>query len=259
MIQVFPFIGGFIVGCLGTLIGAGGGFILTPILIFLFPTMLPVKLTAISLLGVAANSSSGSLSYSYKRQVHWPSVFLFGAFAIPGVFIGVALGDRISRGVFEFLFGLFLLSLSLFLFYKNFILKRNIERNDSFWTQKCKFLGSGISFFIGIVSSFLGIGGGVIHVPLLTEVLEYPIHLAAGTSHAILALTSLIAVLDHYFSGDLNQLDSWVLFLVVGLAIGAQLGAYFSKKVSSKHIKSILTIALLAVALRLVCKSIILF
>lgn len=246
---------GFVVGGVGTLVGAGGGFLLAPLLIFLYPSMSPAQLTALSLLAVAANSISGSMGYALRRQVHWRSTWFFSLAAAPGVFVGVRLSQWAPRGTYEFFFGVFLIAISLFVFFRSLKPRRHSHHENHFWNRRTQLLGAGISFLVGVLSSLLGIGGGIVHVPLLSEVLAYPIHLAAGTSHAILAITSLLAVVDHYHAGDLTPTPTFVPYLVLGLVLGAQGGAALSKKVASHRILQILALALLSVGLRLIYKN----
>lgn len=246
---------GFITGFLGTLIGAGGGFLLAPIFLFLFPDMLPSRLTALSLLAVAANSISGSIAYTLRKQVHWPSVFLFSILAIPGAYLGLLITQSIPRTAFEFTFSGFLFCLGFFVVWRSLHVNRKSLSIHEIWNKKTKILGSAFSFFIGIISSLLGIGGGIVHVPLLSELLGYPVHLAAGTSHAILAITATFAVIGHFYHGDLLNLDAFVPFLVIGLVVGAQFGAAISKKVHSRLILRALGVVLLLVAFRLLYKN----
>lgn len=251
--MLFIFLG-FAVGAIGTLIGAGGGFLLSPVFIFLYPDLTPAVLTSMSLLAVAANSTSGSIGYAFRRKVHWPSVALFSIVGIPGVLIGVKLTSIIPRHLFEGIFGLFMVALSVFVLYRS-CKKKSDEHTYRFWTKPTMILGSFLSFFIGILSSLLGIGGGIIHVPLLSEGLKYPLHLAAGTSHAILAITSIVAVIGHYFAGDYTPFNPMLPFLCIGLVMGAQLGASYSKKTSQKIILRVLGLALISVGIRLVFKA----
>ncbi len=245
---------GFVVGAIGTLIGAGGGFLLSPVFIFLYPDLAPATLTAMSLLAVSANSTSGSIGYAIRKKVHWPSVLLYTTVGIPGVMIGVKLSAIIPRHQFELLFGIFMIALSAFVLYRSFK-KRDEGTLKIFWTKSTMILGSFLSFFIGILSSLLGIGGGIIHVPLLSEGLKYPLHLAAGTSHAILAFTSIVAVIAHFHAGDYHPFNPMLPFLCIGLVMGAQLGASYSKKTPQKIILRVLGFALISVGFRLVAKS----
>lgn len=242
---------GIVVGILGTLIGAGGGFLLSPIFIFLHPEMSAVQITSMSLMAIAANSLSGSVGYYFRNQVHFKSVLYFSLAALPGVYLGVKLVNSFDRNFFEMIFGLLLISLGGYLFYRSMKKKKELSAESNFWSLKKSLIGSGISFFVGILSSMLGIGGGIIHVPLLSEWMKYPLHLAAGTSHAILAITSVVAVINHYYAGDYTPLNPILPYLCVGLIIGAQGGAYLSKKVTNSLILKALSLALLAVGIRL--------
>jgi uncharacterized protein len=254
MSDVAFFFVGLATGAVGTLVGAGGGFLLAPLFIFLFPTIEPARLTALSLLAVAANSLSGCVGYAVRRKVHWPSVLVFSAMGIPGVYLGVELSQLIPRQLFETVFAVFLFTMCTFVFWRSFRARKD-HHDNQFWNKRSIVLGGLISVFIGVLSSLLGIGGGIVHVPLLSEVLNYPIHFAAGTSHSILAITSVVAVITHYFKGDLNNLESFVPYLVVGLVIGAQGGAAISKKVHGRWILRVLAIALFSVAVRLLIKN----
>jgi uncharacterized membrane protein YfcA len=254
MNDFYFFLIGLFSGALGTLVGAGGGFVLAPLFVFLFPDMSAARLTSISLLAVAANSYSGSIGYALRKSVHWPSVFLFTLTASPGVILGVWLSQSFARSNFEIAFAVFLSLTGIFVIWRS--LRRNSDSDaHNFWTPKNKWLGSIASFFIGGISSLLGVGGGIIHVPLLAEFLRYPVRLATGTSQAILALTSSIAVIEHLRRGSYNFLEAWVPFLVLGLVIGAQGGAAISKHIKGKIILRILGLALLSVAIRLLYKN----
>lgn len=255
MNDFFFFFAGLATGSIGTLIGAGGGFLLAPLFLFLFPEMSPARLAGLSLLAVAANSISGSIGYAFRRQVHWRSVFLFSLFAIPGVTTGVKLGALLPRSTFESIFAGFLLGLSIFVFTRSTKPASEEQCEHVFWNRRAKILGSLVSIFVGLLSSLLGIGGGIVHVPLLSEVLLYPVHIAAGTSHAILAITSSLAVAEHFMRGDYSHIGSFVPYLVMGLLIGAQIGAAFSKKIASRWILKYLAMALLLVSLRLLIRN----
>ena len=253
--DILFFVLGLFTGVIGTLIGIGGGFVLTPVFMVMFPEMSPSHLTALSLMAVAANSTSGSLGYAYRQQVHWPSVLYFALAGIPGVFLGVFLLQFVERSKFEVAFSIFLIAMSVFVLWRSFRKKTGHAHADEFWTTKKKIFGSVISLFVGVISSLFGIGGGVVHVPLLSEVLRYPIHLAAGTSHAILSITSIVAVTLHFVRGDLVNVEGFMLWLIIGLLIGAQGGAMLSKKVASQWILRGLGLVLISMAIRFILKN----
>lgn len=244
---------GLTVGLVGTLIGAGGGFLLTPVFLFLYPGLSASEITAMSLVAVAANSTSGSIGYALRRQIHWRSVFLYAICAVPGVLLGVEIGRVVDRHLFDLLFGGFLFVMAIYIVVRS--RKKRAAGVVNFWHAKNMILGSFVSFFVGILSSLLGIGGGIVHVPMLSEIMKYPLHIAAGTSHAILAMTSLVAVVDHWQAGDLTPINPLLPYLCVGLVVGAQAGAHYSSRIASKVILRVLAGALLFASLRLLIKG----
>lgn len=248
---LFFFIGIF-VGALGTLIGAGGGFLLVPLMLFMFPQFASTKVTAISMLAVAANSISGSIAYYFKKQIHWNSALLFSAASVPGIWIGLSLAEVVERDSFELTFGLLLALVSCFLFYRTLVVKRRDDDHEYKLTTKAAVLGCFISIFVGVLSSFLGIGGGVIHVPMMAEFIHFPVHIATGTSHVILAFTSTLTVFGHWRAGHYAENPEFVPYLIVGVVLGAQIGARYSKRVASQRILQVLAVVLLLLAMRLI-------
>jgi hypothetical protein len=111
--------------------------------------------------------------------------------------------------------------------------------------------GALASTAIGFISSMLGIGGGIIHVPLMVYVLGFPTHVATATSHFVLAILSLTAVLVHLGAGTLRLAAGRIVPLAAGVLIGAQLGARISSRVHGRWIMRSLALALLSVGVRL--------
>src|SRR5690606_5581793 len=102
---------GLIVGGFGTMVGAGGGFILVPVLLLLYPDKDPEVITSISLAVVFLNACSGSIAYAFKKRIDYKSSLLFCITVLPGSVIGAMLTSYISRNTFNVIFGLMLLSL----------------------------------------------------------------------------------------------------------------------------------------------------
>lgn len=243
---------GLIIGAIGTLIGVGGGFMLVPILLFLYPERSSTWVGGMSMWMIALNATSGSISYHFKKTIHLRAAFAFILAGLPGSMLGVILEHYVSRNLFEKIFGVVLTLYALFLLFRKINVKHGTgvgahsQLSRAFYIQGCL-----ISFVVGFVASFLGLGGGVIHVPLLTHVMGFPVHLATGTSHLILAVTAWFATAVHLWHGDISLTDPMVWQLGGGAAVGAQLGARFSSKVSGPVIMKILAVALLLVAVRL--------
>src|SRR5262245_33584303 len=96
---------GFAIGTLGTLVGAGGGVILVPLLLYLYPEAPSTWIGGISMGMISLNATSGSISYYFKKTIHLPAAGVFIAAGIPGGVLGVAMEHYIDRPLFEKIFG----------------------------------------------------------------------------------------------------------------------------------------------------------
>lgn len=260
---------GFLIGTLGTLIGAGGGFILVPFLIIMYPDFSPETITAISMVVVAANAISGSIAYMNARRVDYKAGIIFAICTIPGSILGVLTTKIIPRTLFDVVFGFLMLGLAVFLFLKGgkhtSVDKKALAKTGwvrqqlvDKWGEKYSYsydirLGMVLSVFVGYFSPLLGIGGGIIHVPAMAEWLLFPVHIATATSHFILAIMSTVSVVTHYFQGNYNDplVLKMVISLVVGVVPGAQLGAFLSRKIEGKYIIKALAVSIGIVGIKI--------
>lgn len=265
---------GFIIGTFGTLIGAGGGFILVPLLIIFYPDLSPEIITAISIAVVAVNAISGSFAYAKSGRIDYKAGVVFALFTIPGSILGVLSVPYIPQRLFNVVFGLLLLALSGYLFYKN----RAVGMRQTVDVSKTKGLthqkltdkngnsyeygynrrhGIIISILVGYLSPLLGIGGGIIHVPAMVNWLQFPVYVATATSHFILAVMATVSVIVHLIQGNYSdpEIVKMVLFLAIGVVPGAQLGAYLSHRIKSHIIIRVLASCLILVSVRILLKS----
>ena len=116
-------------------------------------------------------------------------------------------------------------------------------------------LGIGSSVLVGYCSSLLGIGGGIIHVPLLSYLLNFPVHIATATSHSILVVTALTGTLVHMAMGEFSHGIRRTIGLSIGVVIGAQIGARFAHHLRGSWIMRGLALALGLVGLRILFLS----
>ena len=175
---------GIAVGVVGTLIGAGGGFLLIPVFLFLYKDKSPGVLTAISLAVICANATSGSIAYAKMKRIIYRGGLLFALAAIPGSVIGAIIINYISTGTFDIVFGITLIVVGAYLFISGKRFKSHPFGYEIVPPYNVR-LGMIISVFVGLLSSLLGIGGGIIHVPMMVYVLKFPVHFATATSHFV--------------------------------------------------------------------------
>jgi len=243
-------------------IGAGGGFLIVPLLVLLEPSWSTDQITAFSLAVVTANATMGALSYWWQGRVDPFTFPLYTLAAVPGSIAGAYASAYIPRPVFDPIFGIVLMLIGGWLFLKpgsseeggrtgyfeRILVDRGGHRYEWSFDPRIGFAGS---VLVGFASSVLGIGGGIIHVPLLATVLGFPAHVATATSHAVLAVTAGIATIVHITRGDFRTTWPLVLAAAGGAVVGAPVGARISALVRGAIILRILAVSLAFVGLRL--------
>ncbi len=245
------FLLGLGVGTFGTLVGIGGGLILIPIflLVLHFPAQQAI---GTSLTVVFLNALSGTIAYIRQKKVYYDAAFRFALATLPGAFLGSYLADYFTGTTFNMVFGVFLLFMAILMYMKSSSKKAAAEFDKANFTYN-RTLGVIISAGVGFLSSILGIGGGVIHVPLMIYALGFPTHVATATSHCVLAVSSFTGVISHYLLDHI--LIKTALSIGIGAVIGAQIGARLSNKTKSKMIIILLSCAVFALGVRLIISA----
>lgn len=254
------------IGTFGTIIGAGGGFILLPLLALVSPQESTSTLTATSLAVVAANATSGTVAYARQRRIDLHSGIPFALATLPGSVAGALLTRSIARAQFDVVFAIVLAGLAVLVTRTRpdeaepapegaswgRVPRELVDAEGTVHRYHVELpLGIAISFVVGFASSLLGIGGGVIHVPALIGIMGFPVHVATATSHFVLAIMATVGTITHLAAGDFDGVLSRAIFIAVGAIGGAQLGARLSRRVHSTVITRALAVALLIVAVRL--------
>ncbi len=268
MMWVFLAVIGFFVGSFGTILGVAGGFLLVPILLFLYPEKSPSTITAITLTVAFFNSISGSIAYTRLRRIDYYSGILFSLVAVPGAILGAYINTFLDRVAFQILFGIVLLLVSAYLFIRPLRSPKTSKQTNNSWTRKVidihgtvylysfnRLAGICIAFGIGIIAGLLGIGGGIIHVPVLTQVLNFPVHIATATSQFVVGTCTFSAGITRLLTGSFTGIAGETIILALGAVLGAQIGARLSRRIPGVIIIRILAVALTIVAVRLLVVS----
>lgn len=262
---------GFGTGVLGSLIGAGGGFILVPLLRILFDKQ-PEIIAGSALALVAINGVMSAFTYRYMRLVDDRSAYLFAAAAVPGAALApFALKGALSGipGAFDALFGALLIGFALRLVYlkitarspkpptkesrekrarKARLLRRRLILTRSGEVYRYRFHETYAviaNFALGFVSSFFGIGGGFLRVPILVSMFNFPLQVATATSMFSLVFYATAGATAHLILGNIEWFPT-VLCAGAGMMLGAPVGAKLSTVISGKWIINLL-MALIAV------------
>jgi len=266
---------GVLIGAFGTLIGAGGGFILMPILLLVYPNEKTQLITAISLAVVFFNALSGSFAYARMKRIDYKSGIIFSIATIPGAILGALTTAYVPRRAFDLIFGVLMTIAAVFLWLSakeehstspspkvvplsaktgTHLTERHLVDAEGAHYRYAFDLRIGVvlSIFVGYVSSLLGVGGGFIHVPALSRLLNFPVHIATATSHFVLAIMALTGTLVHVVQGVFVHGLRRTTLLAIGVLVGAQAGAWLSNRTGGKAIIRGLAVALAFVGIRLI-------
>ncbi|MGJ4993412.1 sulfite exporter TauE/SafE family protein [Bradyrhizobium sp. HKCCYLS3077] len=266
---------GAAVGFVSGMFGIGGGFLMTPLLIFVGIT--PAVAVASVSSHIAASSFSGALSYWRRRAID-PSLAAV-------LMIGGALGTALGVSTFTLLRALGQLDLMIALSYVALLTTvggmmfweglrammrarqggmPTVRRPGSHvWIHglplKMRFKRSkiyvsvipviGIGLIIGFLGAVMGIGGGFILVPLLIYLLRVPTSTVIGTSMVLTLATMMIATMLHAMSNHLVD-AVLALILMIGGVTGAQFGARAGQMIRGEQLRLLLGLLILAVGIR---------
>jgi len=267
---------GAVVGFISGLFGIGGGFLMTPILLWM--GIPPVVAVASEANHVAASSASSVISYSRRRAVD----FRMGGVLAAGGAVGALVGVEIFRWLRLLGQADLVVSLSYLIFLGAIgglmlveslgaVLRQRRGQAPSkqrdrrpVWLYglplKVRFPRSRLyisvippvvlGLFVGVLSAIMGVGGGFILVPAMVYILRMPASVVVGTSlFQIIITTSLASVLQ----AGRNQSVDIVLatLLLIGGVLGAQLGARASSRFRAEELRAVLGLIVLIMGLQM--------
>jgi uncharacterized membrane protein YfcA len=258
------------VGFMSGLVGVGGGFIMTPSLIFLgIPAPVAVATGASQ---IAATSFSGVLSQTRRKAVDWRMGILLSIGGMLGSASGVWLFERLLRiGQLDLIISLLYLLLlacvgGLMLAEGVAVMRGRSTPGVSILRRPARTIAHtlpfrmrfprsglyisvipplGLGFIIGALAAIMGIGGGFILIPAMIYLLRMPTNVVIGTSlFQVLVIASLIVVMQSTATQTVDLVLAALLML--GGVIGAQLGVRLGAGLKSEHLRALLGALLLA-------------
>ena len=263
----------FIVGFLSGIFGVGGGFLMTPFLIFL--GIPPTYAVANEANNILASSTSGSLTHWFKNTLDYKMGFMIVLGGIVGTIIGIFTFTYFKE------IGKINLIISLAYMYvlatigtlmliegvaeidrarKKIFLKKKLHSH--YWIhglpfrirfKKSKLYESALApiilgFIVGFIASIMGVGGAFLLVPALIYIIGMPTKLVPGTSLFVTIFVTAFVTILHAF--NYQSIDIvLVVILIVGSIIGIQLGIKVSEYLKSSELKTLMAILFLAVGI----------
>ena len=272
---------GMAVGALSGLFGVGGGFLMTPLLIFL--GIPPVVAVGSEAPHVLASSVSGVIAHWRKKNVDFKMGFFLLSGGVVGSTVGVNLFKLLKTYgqidiVIQFLFIIFLGFIGLSMAFesakttiKNYRTTSAIRTklHQHSWIHglpfKLRFHRSKlyisaippilIGFFVGVLSAMMGVGGGFIMIPAMVYILGMSTNVVVGTS---LFQIIFVTANSTFFQSYLNQTVDIVLsaLMILGGVIGAQIGVRIGSQLKAEYLRGILAILVVLVVAKILTELI---
>lgn len=247
------------VGVLGSMLGIGGGVLLTPLLTSVFGVPIKVAIGA-SIVSVIATSSAAGAVYIGRGLTHTRLSMLLEIATTLGALAGgvtaMLLSPRLLAGIFALVLIYVVYSMSGLPQQEKAQGKTGLldaEYIDPLTGEQVEYgvkklpLGMAASFMAGNISGLLGIGGGVVKVPAMNLIMGVPLRAAIATSNFMIGITAATSATLYYQRGYLNP--SIAIPTALGVLAGAQIGARLSGKVRSARLQQIFQAVLIFFAI----------
>lgn len=235
-------IGALAIGLSLGLLGSGGSIITVPVLVYLVGQ--PDKIAIAGSLGVVgAVALVGALQNAVKGQLHWRSVLWFGVPGMAGTYAGSWLSGLVSGAMQLAVFALVMLAASVMMF------RRARYEPHGRPHPVPLLIVQGLA--VGVLTGFVGVGGGFLILPALVLLGGLGMHMAIGTSLAIIALNAFTGFFKHMamLAHEGLALDWKVLgtFVLIG-AVGSIAGSRFASRVPQATLRRVFAVFLVLMA-----------
>ena len=252
---------GAFTGIISGLLGVGGGFIMSPVQYWLLQETglqpdLAIRIAlGTSLFVVLLNATSVVLKYQQKRAVLWKQATIMGISGLLASFGGAAVASHLPASILSTIFGIVVIIGAL----RTYMTPAVTEKNE-ISSNPVSYIFAGI--LIGFFSGLLGIGGGVLGVPIMLIFLHFDMLKAIGTSAAVIIFTSFGGSIGYiingwgqpglppYSLGYINLLN-WILLAVPGF-LAARKGAEIAHLVNPEHLKHLFVLLMTYVGLKMI-------
>lgn len=229
-----------------TLLGSGGSIITLPVLVYV-ARVPPLEAVGMSLAVVGGTSLAATLMNLGSGMVHLRAATFFSLTGIVGAFAGAQLTHLVSPAVLMLIFAALMIVIATLMLRGGIAPPR--ESNQPCNWQRCLVSG----FAVGVLTGFLGVGGGFLIVPALLFFAHLPLRSAMATSLVVIAVNSFAGLLGHLRQTPLD----WRL---AGIYLGASLigmlvGRYLSQRLAVKHLRVAFGWFVLAVGAFVVAKN----
>lgn len=260
MLELLLPIFGFLIGIVAALTGIGGGAFIVSLLVILY-AFAPQNAVGTSLAAIIFTAVAATLNYSRQRRIHYRTGLMLAVATVPGASLGAYLTTILPPNLLGIVLGAMLISIAVYVIVDS-VLHWRVQRTTSQLEVKSDaelvrsvnlmLVGMSLCFLGGLSSGLLGIGGGVLVVPIMTLALGMSIHIATATSMFTMIFTTVSGVVQHYLANHITFESA--LLLAAGTVVGAQVGAYASKKISSRSLRIVFALMLIVASVQIIQK-----
>ncbi|WP_418791707.1 sulfite exporter TauE/SafE family protein [Phosphitispora sp. TUW77] len=264
MTTVLLFITGLFAGSFGSLLGLGGGVIVIPVLSILFG--LPIHTAiGISLVGVIATSTGAAVVYIRDRKVNIKLGMTLELGSTVGAVAGAVVAGYIGAKVLYFLFAGMVVYNAYSMYRqedKNYSREGHAAAHDGYptvyregtgYVVKYVPLGVLLSSLAGVTSGLLGVGGGLIKIPVMYLLMGVPLKEAAATSNFMIGVTASASAIIYYLNGNIDVVAA--VPVALGVFGGAAIGTRINERISVRSLKKVFVFVFIYVALQMFIKG----
>lgn len=263
------FFAGAVAGCLGGLLGIGGGVFLVPFLHLLLGLPLNVA-RGIGLITVIGTSSVVSSDATARPLVNLRLGMLLQVPASAGALAAARMVERLPDRTLYILFSIVTMAIAVIMLTR--LEKRNVILDDEveagafggkyyesesdrvvvYRTRRLPLAGA-VSLVAGYVSGALGIGGGIVQVPAINAWCGVPLRAAAATSAVVIGITAMASAPIYYARGDV--LLPAAAAAVIGVLIGSRLGLWAGSRAKARWLKILMAVVLASVSVSFLVRA----
>jgi uncharacterized membrane protein YfcA len=271
---------GLVAGMLGAMLGIGGGIFVVPSLSLLLHVPMQTAI-ACSMVTIVAGSMTATTTYMRDNVTSIKLGMLLASASIPGAIFGAVIAARISSSILSALFGLILLYSAYAMIKQQIKNRQNVPVDDADddimksaklsgdWKECCYYdkekkailpynfhntgIALGVSAFSGILASLLGVGGGLINIPVMNIIMKVPMKAAIATSSFVIMMTASVGAFVFFLNGFVDPVIA--VSLIIGAFIGARIGARLMQKTRSTMLELVFSGVVIILAVLMFLKA----
>ncbi|HRW07770.1 MAG TPA: sulfite exporter TauE/SafE family protein [Caldilineaceae bacterium] len=218
---------GGVIGLTLGLLGGGGSILTVPALVYIIGQTPQVAVTA-SLVIVGANSLLGAFFHRAQGTLNWRVALVFGGVGMVAAYFAAGLSHLLSSTLLLVLFALLMLVVGGLMIFRK-------TPSDGEHVAHGWFITVVAGLAVGVLTGFLGVGGGFLIVPALVMLVGLPMRQAVGTSLVVIAMNSLAGILGHLSQTQLDYMTI-SLFVLAGMA-GTFAGTWLARRIQAEHLR----------------------